>query len=112
LPQVFADPGQIEQVMGNLTVNACQSMPLGGKMTVSARRLKRKVAIEVKDTGVGISPDNIKRLFEPLFTTRAKGIGLGLPVSQKLAIANGGRIKVKSQPGQGSTFTLYLQICS
>jgi signal transduction histidine kinase len=62
----------------------------------------------VKDTGVGISPENMKKLFEPLFTTKAKGIGLGLAVSQKLAEANGGRIEVQSEVGVGSTFTVYL----
>jgi len=68
------------------------------------------VAIAVKDSGVGIPPENMKKLFEPLFTTKATGIGLGLAVSQKLVEANGGRIEVTSEPGKGSTFTLYLPI--
>jgi signal transduction histidine kinase len=68
------------------------------------------VAIAVKDTGTGITPGNMEKLFEPLFSTKAKGIGLGLAVSRKLAEANGGRIEVKSQVGKGSTFTLYLPV--
>ncbi len=68
------------------------------------------VAIAVKDNGVGIPPENLRRLFEPLFTTKSKGIGLGLAVSRKLAEANGGRIEVKSEPGKGSTFTLFLPV--
>lgn len=68
------------------------------------------IAIVVKDTGVGISPENMKKLFEPLFTTKAKGIGLGLAVSQKLVEANGGRIEVQSEAGKGSTFTVYLPV--
>ena len=68
------------------------------------------VAIAVKDSGVGIPPENMEKLFEPLFTTKATGIGLGLAVSQKLVEANGGRIEVTSEPGKGSTFTLYLPI--
>jgi len=119
LPKVFADPRQMEQVLGNLVVNACQAMVSrssttgvkdGGKLTITAIRKKEMVAIAVKDTGTGISPENMKKLFEPLFTTKLKGIGLGLAVSKKLAEANGGRIEVQSEAGKGSTFTLYLPI--
>jgi signal transduction histidine kinase len=60
--------------------------------------------------GVGIPPENMKKIFEPLFTTKIKGIGLGLAVSRKLVEANGGRIEVKSKPGMGSTFTLVLPV--
>jgi signal transduction histidine kinase len=62
----------------------------------------------VKDSGVGISPENMPKLFEPLFTTKPSGIGLGLAVCKRLAEANGGRIEVQSEPGIGSTFTLHL----
>jgi two-component system NtrC family sensor kinase len=68
------------------------------------------VAIAIKDTGVGIPPENMRKLFEPLFTTKAKGIGLGLAVSRKLAEANGGRIEVQSEAGVGSMFTLWLPV--
>jgi PAS domain S-box-containing protein len=123
LPQVLVDGRQVEQVLGNLVMNACQAMvastgalpqisatgmPGGGRLTISAQREKEMVAIAVKDTGTGITPENMKKLFEPLFTTKAKGIGLGLAVSRKLAEANGGRIEVQSEVGKGSTFTLYL----
>jgi PAS domain S-box-containing protein len=117
LPQVFADPRQVEQVLGNLVVNACQAMvstsstkgvPKGSRLTLTATRKEKMVAIAVQDTGVGIPPENMAKLFEPLFTTKAKGIGLGLAVSRKLAEANEGRIEVESEPGKGSTFTLYL----
>jgi signal transduction histidine kinase len=66
------------------------------------------VLVRVKDTGIGIPPENLQKLFEPLFTTKMKGIGLGLAVSKRLAEANGGRLEVESQPGVGSTFTLVL----
>jgi PAS domain S-box-containing protein len=126
LPELFVDPRQIEQVLGNLTVNACQAMTAsltynnqtsatlkdGGKLTISASWQKQMVAIAVKDTGTGITAENMKKLFEPLFTTKVKGIGLGLAVSRKLAEANEGRIEVESQVGQGSTFTLYLSVLS
>jgi signal transduction histidine kinase len=145
LPMVFADPPQVEQVLGNLTLNACQALATQkssatgvatqkssatgvvshtgslllkspsnisdrGKVTISARLEKDMVAIAVKDTGTGITPENMPKLFEPLFTTKAKGIGLGLAVSRKLAEANGGRIEVQSELGKGSTFTLVLPV--
>ena len=68
------------------------------------------LAIAVKDTGTGITPENMQKLFEPLFSTKPKGIGLGLAISKKLAEANGGRIEVASEVGQGSTFTLFLPV--
>jgi signal transduction histidine kinase len=81
-----------------------------GELSISAKIQKGMVGIAVKDTGVGITPENMKRIFEPLFTTKSKGIGLGLAVSRKLAEANGGRIEVKSELGKGSTFTLVLPV--
>jgi PAS domain S-box-containing protein len=110
LPKVFADPRQVEQVLGNLVVNAYQAMASNGMLTIQAVRRKKEIAIAVKDTGMGIPPENMKKLFEPLFTTKINGIGLGLAVSKKLAEANGGRIEVQSEPGKGSTFTLVLSV--
>ncbi len=137
LPPVYVDPLHIEQVLGNLITNACQAMispslkqsagtaSSSGKLTITARALvpvsathpksstgcdrqKQMLAISVKDTGTGITPENMEKLFEALFTTKAKGIGLGLAVSQKLTAANGGRIEAQSEPGKGSLFTVYL----
>ena len=108
LPQVYSDPLHAEQVLGNLVTNACQAMRDGGNLTISARRQKQMVSITVKDTGIGISPENMEKLFQPLFTTKPKGIGLGLAVSKKLAEANGGRIEVESELGKGSIFTIFL----
>jgi PAS domain S-box-containing protein len=111
LPKVFADPRQMDQVLGNLVVNACQAMPKGGTLTFSAVKKGGKVAIAVKDSGEGILPENMGKLFEPLFTTKPKGIGLGLAVCKKLIEANDGRIEVQSEAGKGSTFTLHLPTC-
>jgi signal transduction histidine kinase len=112
LPKLFVDTRQVEQVLGNLVTNACQAMPGGGQLSVIGDQLsvnsEQWVRIAVQDTGVGIPPENMKKLFEPLFTTKLKGIGLGLAVSRKLAEANGGRIEVQSEAGKGSTFTLWL----
>ncbi len=113
LPKVLADPIHLEQVLGNLITNACQAMKDckdGGSLVISASRKKDQVAIAVKDTGTGITPAAMQKLFEPLFTTKLRGIGLGLAVSKKLTEANGGRITVRSQPGQGATFTIHLPV--
>ena len=118
LPKVYADSYEIEQALGNLVENAFQSMiltiptgaPSGGKLTISARQQKKMVAITVKDTGMGITRENMNRLFEPLFTTKNSGVGLGLAVSKKLVDANDGRIEVQSDLGKGSMFTIYLPI--
>lgn len=118
LPLVFVDPLQIGQVLVNLVSNACQAMPEGGRLTISAREDRKKVSVSITDTGCGISRENIGKLFEPLFTTRAKGIGLGLSVSRNLIEANGGSIEVESpstalgtgEEGKGSTFTIILPI--
>jgi PAS domain S-box-containing protein len=111
LPQANADPQHLIQILGNLTLNACQSMmPGGGELNLSAYVQDGMICIDVQDTGMGISPENMEKLFEPLFTTRPKGIGLGLAVSRKLAEANDAKIEVQSEPGVGSIFTLYLPL--
>jgi signal transduction histidine kinase len=81
-----------------------------GKVTISARQDGNMVAVSVKDTGPGISPDNMQKLFQPLFTTKLRGIGLGLAVSQRFVEANGGRLEAHSEAGKGSTFIVYLPI--
>jgi PAS domain S-box-containing protein len=108
LPDVLVDTPQIKLALGNLITNAYQAMESGGRLVISAHHEQDMVSIAVKDSGPGIPPENLKKLFEPLFTTKFTGIGLGLAISRKLAEANGGRIEVQSQPGQGSTFTLFL----
>ncbi|MCD6397358.1 MAG: MCP four helix bundle domain-containing protein [Spirochaetaceae bacterium] len=108
LPPVFIDPAQIDQVLDNLVTNACQAMPDGGKLTISARVENKKISLSISDTGCGISNENIKKLFEPLFTTKARGIGLGLTLSKNLVEINGGSLEVKSKEGVGSTFTVIL----
>jgi signal transduction histidine kinase len=116
LPPVYADRGHIVQVLGNLVTNACQAIalpdgtPQTGKIDFSARLQGDMIVIRLQDSGAGIPPENMAKLFEPLFTTKTKGIGLGLAVSQRLIEANGGRIEARSEPGQGSTFTIFLPI--
>jgi PAS domain S-box-containing protein len=106
LPPVFVDPQQMGQVLTNLVTNAYQAMSEGGKLTIKVEEAENQVRLSVIDTGGGIPEENMTKLFEPFFTTKPKGIGLGLAVSKNLAEANGGRIKVESNEGEGSTFTV------
>jgi signal transduction histidine kinase len=110
LPPMYVDPHQVEQVLVNLITNAYQAMPEGGNLIISARVEKGQVALSVADTGVGIPEENMGKLFEPLFTTKARGLGLGLMVVKTLVEANGGSIEVQSQVGKGSTFTVKLPV--
>ncbi len=111
-PRLYVDAQHISQVLGNLFTNAYQAMPAGGELLISAASMHINamdmVRLDVADNGEGITPEGQARLFEPLFTTKARGIGLGLPTSKNLAEANGGWIEVSSQPGKGSTFSLFL----
>ena len=110
-PVLNVDPLQMEQVLTNLITNAVQSMPEGGALRVAARQFAGDfIAIAVSDSGVGITPENMKKLFQPLFTTKAKGIGLGLVVCKNLVEANGGQIEVESELGLGTTFTVLLPL--
>jgi len=108
LQPVYVDPQQIHQVLVNLVTNAYDAMPEGGKLTINAQVKKSQVHLAFADTGCGISKKSMDNLFEPLFTTKARGIGLGLAISKNLIESNGGSIKVKSKEGQGSTFTVIL----
>ena len=108
LSPVHADAGQVELIVGNLVANAVQAMPGGGTLTVETGVVEGDVRLTVGDTGVGISTDDLDKIFEPLFTTKAKakGIGLGLSVARRLARANGATLSVTSTPGLGSRFEL------
>ncbi len=108
LPEIYVDQQQIEQVIINILNNACQAMPQGGKISISSVEKKQDILISITDNGPGIDAKDKRKLFTPLFTTKARGIGLGLAVSKKFIEANGGRIDVQSKPGQGSTFTIVL----
>ena len=104
LPPIAVDALQVQQVLGNLITNGAQAMPEGGTLTIETARAEGGARVAVSDTGVGIAPENLEKIFQPLFTTKAKGIGLGLAVAQGLAEANGGTIRVESAPGRGSRF--------
>jgi len=111
LPVILADPVLLGQVFRNLILNAIQAMPEGGQLTVKSELAGPKwVAVSFADTGVGIPEENLGKLFEPLFTTKAKGIGLGLAISKAFVEAHGGTIEVQSKVGKGCTFSVRLPI--
>ena len=104
--KINIDPLYLKRVLTNLTSNAVQAMPKGGKLAITATCKEKKIFITVADTGEGI-PDNVKdKLFKPLFTTKAKGQGLGLAVVKKLTEALNGKVTVESQVGKGTRFTV------
>jgi signal transduction histidine kinase len=112
LPPVVVDRVQIGQVVFNLLTNALQAMETkGGTLEVLTKRGHNGfVRLEVKDTGAGMTPSHLDKIFEPLFTTKARGIGLGLAVSRSLVQANGGEIFAQSEVGKGSTLSVDLPI--
>jgi two-component system cell cycle sensor histidine kinase/response regulator CckA len=110
LDYVYVDQNQIMQAVINILGNAYQAMPQGGKVAISCSQSKKEARISIADNGTGISASDRRKLFTPLFTTKARGIGLGLAVSKKFIEANGGKIKVTSIPGKGSTFTIILPL--
>jgi len=110
-PAVLADPHQLQQVLTNLVINAIQAMPDGGRLTIrTSADEDGQVSVSVEDTGCGIAPENIDKLFTPFFTTKeeVKGVGLGLAVSHGIVERHGGKIEVQSEVGKGTTFTVHL----
>lgn len=110
LPPVLVDPQQVQQVFRNLISNGFDAMPEGGTLAIRAAPAAEGegVAVSVTDSGCGIEPEQLDRLFQPLYTTKARGIGLGLVVVKNLTEANDGRVEVESEPGRGTTFTITL----
>ncbi len=116
LPQnlwpVEVDPGQMHQVMANLVINSVQAMPDGGIITITGCNIgsadRRMVMVEVADEGKGISPDHLNRIFDPYFTTKDLGSGLGLAMAYSIISKHGGNITVDSKLGEGATFRVFL----
>ena len=110
LPSIMADFDQLQQVCTNLIINAIQAMPEGGKLILRTSIDDSQLKLEVKDTGYGISPENMRKLFTPFFTTKreVKGVGLGLAVAYGIIQRHKGRIDVQSNVGEGTTFAIYL----
>ena len=107
--QGVADGDQLRIVLDNLVRNAYEAMPHGGSLSVTAEHRPPYVNIAVADTGVGIEPDKLQRVMEPFYSTKARGIGLGLAMAKALVEKCGGRLTAISEPGQGTTFTIGLK---
>ena len=112
LPPVSADEEQIRRALRNLVLNALDAMPKGGTLTVRTQNIHGaipgRVAIEVSDTGEGLTPEECERLFTPYYTTKQHGTGLGLAIVQSVVSDHKGTISVHSQPGHGTTFRIEL----
>jgi two-component system sensor histidine kinase PilS (NtrC family) len=119
---IMMDPDQIKQVFWNVVLNAIEAMPQGGQLAIETRKLKTVhrlvnqrpgssiVEVRFTDTGVGITPEELERIFYPFFTTKQKGSGLGLSIVHRIIEEHGGRILVESKPGQGTTMVFQLPV--
>jgi signal transduction histidine kinase len=112
LPSALCDVQQIKQVFINMLMNSYEAMRGAGTITMSTERTtlddKSFIAISVQDTGGGFDPAYLDNVFNPFFTTKEKGIGLGLAISKKIVVYHGGDIEVKNKPGEGATFIVHL----
>src|SRR5438105_10972207 len=110
LPETPIDPAQIKQALVNLIKNAIQAMTKGGVLTLQTIEGSDGVWVSVSDTGGGIPPEQLKRIFEPFYTTKKKGTGLGLMIVQRIIREHGGRIELESHVGQGTRFRIWLPL--
>ena len=108
LPPAPLDGSQIKQALVNLVKNAMQAMTRGGTLTVETGQNTEEVWVSVGDTGGGIPPDQVNLIFEPFYTTKKKGTGLGLMIVQRIVRQHGGHIELESRVGQGTTFRIWL----
>ncbi len=110
LPLIPIDGAKLKQAFLNLLTNALEAMPRGGSLEVSVRLERDEMRISIRDTGEGIPAERIPLVFEPFYTSKAGGTGLGLAVTHNIASEHGGRIEVQSSPGEGATFVLHLPL--
>lgn len=110
LPPIRLDAPRIKQALLNLLLNAVQSMPEGGEIHIALSHQKKHLRLDMRDTGKGISKSQLSKIFEPFYTTKQTGSGLGLAIVAKIVEDHNGKIQVRSQPDEGTTFTLFLSI--
>jgi signal transduction histidine kinase len=110
LQSALGDPDQLRIALGNLIRNANDATGKGGRLAIGARAVDGCIEIAVSDTGVGIDPSELPRIMEPLYSTKARGLGLGLAIAKSIVEKNLGSLRVKSELGRGSTFTVRLTI--
>jgi signal transduction histidine kinase len=100
----------MERALSNIIENAVEAMPKGGELTISSRKTNDYIDLVIADTGTGMTNETMRKLFTPPFTTKAKGIGLGLAISKRIVEAHGGSITMETALGKGSSFTVRLPI--
>ncbi|MFA5365003.1 MAG: PAS domain S-box protein [Candidatus Bathyarchaeia archaeon] len=111
-PFLYVDVDKIRRVCVNISVNAIDAMPQGGTLTISSKKMGDNIEFTFADTGMGMTKDCAKKIMTPFFTTKAKGMGLGLAISKRIAEAHNGKIVVDSKKGEGTKFTLVVPIGS
>jgi len=109
VPMLRADPAMLQQALQNLALNACQAMPNGGRLRIAGRLVSdRQIEVVVEDTGAGIAPEHVDKIFNLYFTTREGGSGIGLSMVYRTVQLHDGEIEVHSSPGKGTVFRLLL----
>jgi signal transduction histidine kinase len=106
--KVKGDAAALERLFLNLLLNAAQALEEGGRANVTAHPLEEEVRVMIQDTGKGIESEDLERIFEPFFSSRPDGTGLGLPIARRIAQAHGGELSVESEAGAGTTVTVRL----
>jgi signal transduction histidine kinase len=109
-PKLKVDREKMRRVFINIIKNAFDAMPKGGYLTIESRPCENNVSFDFSDTGMGMSRETLAKIWSPLFTTKAKGMGFGLPICRRLVEAHGGRINVESHAGRGTKFTVTVPI--
>lgn len=109
-PKAEVDPEKIRRALANIIKNAIDAMPKGGTLKIESRNARGTLEIAFTDTGIGMSKENLEKVWTPLFTTKAKGMGFGLPICKRLIEAHGGKISVESTLGKGTTFTVTIPL--
>jgi signal transduction histidine kinase len=109
-PIIKMDSEKMKRVFGNLVKNAVDAMPNGGKLTITSRESDDNVEIAFADTGTGMTKEVMEKIWAPFFTTKARGMGLGLPICKRFVEAHGGSIRVENTFGKGTTFTVTIPI--
>jgi signal transduction histidine kinase len=109
-PKIMLDTDRMRRVLVNLIRNAVDAMPDGGTLTIASTQTKDELEITIKDTGEGMTPETVAKLWNPLFTTKSRGMGMGLPIAKRFVEAHEGSISFETKLGKGSTFTVTLPI--
>jgi signal transduction histidine kinase len=112
LPRVFVDRTLVARSLANIIENALHAMPGQGTLTLDAAADTNYVTVRLRDTGVGMDAEALERVFEPYFSTKTTGTGLGLPIARRNIELSGGSIEVESQKGLGTTVTVHLPVLS